>query len=116
MTDTLARYRRRATEAEMRQTIIDCVEHLGGRVFWIQDSRGIPVENLPDLVIVCGTTVALIELKSQFRNLTPGQAHVLNLLADASRVVSGVVRPSPRPGEMSLDDCLRMLQEGGTTP
>lgn len=117
-TDTLDRYRRSPTEAEMRQTIHDAVESLGGRVFHVRDSRRLDVTDMPDLLIVAPPLVALLELKSQKQQVMMGQAHVLTLLEDCDHIVSGIVRPDPKPGELSLDDALALLQgeEGRREP
>ncbi len=106
----MTRYRRYASEAETQSTIKEAVELLGGRCWWVRDSRGMDVEDQPDLLIVCPPLVALFEVKSQRRHVTPGQMHVLDLLVGCDRVVSGVVRPEPRPGELSLDDALALLK------
>lgn len=93
----------------MEATIRDAVERWGGRCWHVRDSRQLDVEDMPDLLIAVPGTVALIELKSQRRRVTAGQRHVLDLMAGCTRVVSGIVRPVPRDGEMSLDDLLEML-------
>ena len=102
-------------EADMERTIREGVELLGGRVFSVRDSRGLAVADMPDLLcIVPGRDnphglVALLELKSQRRIVTPGQHHVLNLLMLCDRLEAGVVRPIPKPGELSFDDALELL-------
>lgn len=108
--DGLRRYRRLPREAEMERTIREGVEARGGRVFSIRDSRGMAVADMPDLLIVCGSTVALLELKSQRRRITAGQQHVLELLSRCDELLTGVVRPEPRAGELSFDDALRRLE------
>lgn len=108
--DAATRYRRSATEAEIEKAIRDAVEALGGRCWHVRDSRGMDVEDMPDLLIVLPPIVALIELKSQRRQVTPGQEQVLDLLSGCRRIVSGIVRPHPKPGEMSQDDVLAIIQ------
>ncbi len=102
-------YRRSATEDELEATIREAVALRGGRCWHVRDSRGLDVEDMPDLLIVCPPVLALIELKSQRRNVTAGQAHVLELVWQCNVIVSGIVRPVPRSGEMSLDQLLAML-------
>jgi hypothetical protein len=93
----------------MEATIREGVERLGGVCWSIRDSRGLDVEHQPDLLIVLPPVVALLELKSQRRKVTPGQAHVLELLAQCNTLVSGIVRPVPKPGEISLDEALALI-------
>ena len=108
---TIARYRRLPRVSEMERTITEGVENLGGRVFSVRDSRRLNVEDMPDLFVIAPwcATVAHLELKSQTRIITPGQAHVLQLLGQCHQVVSGIVRPEPKPGELSLDEALAMI-------
>lgn len=115
MTATLTptAYRRRATERAMREAIQDVVAHRGGKVFFVHDSRYAPATaDLPDLIVIAPWlgAVLLIELKSQRRDLTPGQAEVLALLAGCRELISGVVRPEPREGEMGFDEFLERLR------
>ena len=107
---SVARYRRSMTEADMEATIRDAVELRGGKCWHVRDSRRLDVEDMPDLLIVCGHTVALLELKSQRRRITAGQQHVLELLAGCDRIVAGIVRPVPHEGELSLDEALHRLE------
>lgn len=113
--DTIITYRSLPRESGMERTIREGVERLGGYVWSVRDSRQLAVEHMPDLIIVLpkpeGTdgVVALLELKSQKREVTTGQRHVLDLLAGCNRLVTGVVRPVPNEGEMSLNDALELI-------
>lgn len=109
---SVAAYHRSAREAEIEQTIRDGVIRLHGKVWHVRDSRRKDVTDMPDLLIVLPPTVALIEIKSQRRDLTPGQAGVMEMLDRCNRLLAGVVRPEPRPGEMSLDEALHLLTGG----
>ena len=117
---TTAAYRRRATEAEIEAAIKDAVEALGGRVWHVRDSRRMDVEDMLDLLVIVPARegrpgiVALLETKSQYRPITAGQKLVLDLLTGCTRLVSGVVRLIPKPGELSLDDALSELTGGMT--
>jgi len=112
MTAAITRYRSLPREADMERTIREAVEYRGGRVWSVRDSRGLAIEDMPDLIIVLPPVVALIELKSQRRRITPGQAHVTDLLATCTDLVTGIVRPIPKPGELSQDDLLAILTGG----
>lgn len=110
MTETMdaATYRkRRTTESGMERTIRDAVELLGGRVWHVRDSRALDVEDMPDMIIMVPARhdrpgiVALFETKSQRRTITRGQRHVIDLLADCSMLLTGIVRPVPKAGELS---------------
>jgi hypothetical protein len=115
ITRGIRRYRRSMTEDDMERGIADAVHRLGGYCWHVRDSRALNVEDMLDLLIIVPATVerpgivALLETKSQFRQLTPGQGDVLDMLDGCSILISGVVRPDPKPGEMSYDDCLRAL-------
>jgi hypothetical protein len=107
---TVDRYRRRATEAQMEGAIRDLVRLRGGRCWHLVDARDAPeLVDLPDLLILVPGLAAWIELKSQRRIITPGQAEVAALLASATRFVGGIVRPDPRDGELSYDELLEVL-------
>ena len=108
---SLTEYRALPREAGMERTITEGVLNLGGRVFSVRDSRRLNVQDMPDLFIIAPwvRTVAHLELKSQTRIITPGQEQVLKLLAQCDRLVSGIVRPVPKPGEISLDAALDLL-------
>lgn len=98
-------------EIEMERAIREGVGYRGGHVFSVRDSRKLAVEHMPDLLIVAPhiETVALIELKSQRRDLTDGQRHVLDLLTRCDRLLTGVCRPVPRDGEIGYDELLQRL-------
>lgn len=106
---SIQQYRRLPLEVDMERTITEAVELLGGRVFSVRDSRGLNVQDMPDLLIILPPVVALLELKSQRRKITDGQLDVLAMLAECDRVVSGVVRPDPKDGEISLDEALEVI-------
>lgn len=96
----------------MRQAIIDLVSLKNGRVFWLPDSRGTPLEDWPDLELILPDAgiVAHVELKSQRRMVTPGQAEVMDILASCQRFESFIVRPEPKLGETSYDALIDWLR------
>jgi hypothetical protein len=108
---TVDRYRRRATEAQMEGAIRDLVAFRGGRIWHLEDARTAPeLTDLPDLLILVPGLAAWVELKSQRRIVTPGQAEVAALLASATAFVGGIVRVDPRDGEMGYDELLEALR------
>ena len=107
---TVSRYRTHATEADMEATVRDLVRLRGGRFFHVTRSDIVPeLTDLPDWLIILPPTVYLIEAKSHRRRTTAGQAAVLALLADCTRIESGIVRGEPKPGEIAFDDFLNWL-------
>lgn len=89
----------------MEQTIRDLVEIKHGRVFHIRDSRYAPeMEGFPDLVIISPPILAVVELKSITRRVTPQQQAVVDLLADCTGLVTGIFRP------YELDDLIEVLR------
>jgi hypothetical protein len=105
----LSVYRSLPTEDQMEATIREAVELHGGRCWHVRDSRRLDVQDMPDLLIILPPHVALLELKSQRRKVTPGQQSVMELLERCHIVTSGIVRPEPRDGEMSLNEALALL-------
>jgi hypothetical protein len=112
VTATISRYRRSTLEAQMRGAIIDAVALRGGRVFWLADSRGTTLEDWPDLELILPDAgiVAHVELKSQRRIVTAGQAEVMDMLASCQRFESFIVRPEPKLGETSYDALIDWLR------
>lgn len=114
---TADEYQERMTEAQMTDTIVEKVRSLGGRCWHVRDSRKSPeTEDMPDLVIVIPGLVALIELKSAKRQVTPGQQHVMDIAHCISpsqdNLIDGlatIVRVKPRPDEMAFDHFLALL-------
>lgn len=99
---SIERYQRLPSEDQMQEAIEEAVRLKGGRVWHLRDARTSPeLADLPDLIIVVDEFVALLEIKSQTRRLTPGQQEVAGMLRCATRTVAGVVRPDPYPGEWS---------------
>lgn len=95
----------------MEEAIRDLVKHKHGRVFHLRDaSRAPELVDLPDLIVLLPGLVALLELKSARRAVTPGQAEVAGLVASAGRVVGGIVRAVPRAGEIGYDEMLELLE------
>lgn len=96
---TISLYRRSMCETEMRKGVIEAVERQGGKVLWLPDSRATAFADWPDLTIVLGDRLILVELKSWRRLVTPGQADMLARLSECRRVEAFVVRSEPRSAE-----------------
>lgn len=109
---SIAAYRRTLTEKAMRIAVTESVDRLGGRVWFVHDSRYAPATaDLPDLIVALPGRVAFVELKSQRRRITDGQRAALDLLSQAIRADVFVVRPDPRdPTETSYDAFLNWLE------
>jgi hypothetical protein len=111
---SVAAYQVKMTEAAMRSAIMEAVARLGGRVFYVHDSRYAPATaDLPDLVVILpGRGVYFWELKSNYRAVTPGQAGVIEMIRACASVEADIIRPNPKPGEMGYDDLLNYLCDG----
>lgn len=83
----------------MREAIVAAVENRGGRCLYLPDSRGTAFGDWPDLTIVLGERLILVELKSIRRNLTAGQSEMFARLAECRRIEAFVVRPEPKSAE-----------------
>jgi hypothetical protein len=87
-------FRNLASEAQMQETIEELVERKGGRLFHVRNTGKSPeMVDFPDLVIICPPVLAIVELKSLKREITPGQQRVADLLAACDSLVVGIVRP-----------------------
>jgi hypothetical protein len=92
---TATAYTRSLSETQMRLAITEAVERIGGRVFYVHDSRYAPaMTDFPDLVIILPSkgTVAFVELKSWTRTITDGQRAVLDMLDHCRGAESFIVR------------------------
>ncbi len=59
-------------------------------------------------------TALMCLAQRQRRPITPGQAHVMELFAGCTVLISGIVRPQqPKPGEMGLDELRDIMGNGG---
>lgn len=96
----------------MATAVAEAVGYRGGRLFHVRRSDVAPeLTDLPDWLIIAPhlRTVALIEAKSQKRELTAGQGIVLDLLNECDRLMTGIVRPDPRPGEIGYSEFIRWI-------
>ena len=113
---SVARYRTLMTEEGMRGTIAEAVEFHGGHLFYVPRTDAVPsMTDWPDLELILPhkRTVAHVELKSQRRPITPGQARVLAMLRECDRSEAFLVRPVPRDEtETSYDAFLAWLNGG----
>jgi hypothetical protein len=91
-------YRRTMSERAMQEAISEAVHALGGRCWYVHDSRYAPATvDLPDLIIALPRgVVALVELKSQRRQVTDGQHAAITLLQGCHRIETFIVRPEPK--------------------
>ncbi len=105
-----------ATEDDILRVFFDLEDKAGlGFTFHIRDGRGQRVEGFPDLITIlpdfvggCGV-VGAFEIKTMRDRISYRQATVLEALGACNRLASGIIRPVPRDGELSIDDALRML-------
>lgn len=104
----------------MLATLKDYTLAENGMFFHIRDARGQDVEGLSDTLILLPPkygvrpgTVAFFELKTQQDKVSPAQLRFMRLLARATEIASGVVRPAPKAlGEITIDDALELLGKG----
>jgi hypothetical protein len=110
---TATAYTRSLSETQMRLAITEAVERIGGRVFYVHDSRYAPaMTDFPDLVIILPSkgTVAFVELKSWTRTITDGQRAVLDLLASCRGAESFIVRSDAKDSdEVGYENFLNWL-------
>jgi hypothetical protein len=102
-------YRAQMVEADMRQTLFDAVDALGGVHSWIRDSRALDVVGSPDLELVVPPILYRLELKRLTGKPSPAQIRWLSLLGRCDTLVSGIVRPLPVGGDYGLGDILELL-------
>jgi hypothetical protein len=78
-------------------------------VWDVRDATGQQLAGLPDVLIAFPPTFGAFELKTQGDRVSTLQRDVIAVLAACDVFVSGIVRPRPKPGEISLDDALSMM-------
>ncbi len=105
-------YARMASEDGMQTAMQRIVDLKGGRLWHNDRSDACPeMAGFWDTTILLPGTLVCLELKSQQRRWQSAeQRKVAELLATVERVVAGVVRPDPKPGERSYDDVLELLR------
>lgn len=99
------------TEAEMQTALDDYAKARGGFSWHINRSDFCPeMVNFWDSTVLVPGTVYLLELKTNDRPFIGRQRKVADLLTTVSRVVCGVVRPDPKPGEYSYDELVEIMR------
>lgn len=105
-----------ATEADILQAFFDLEDKAGiGYVFHIRDARGQRLDGCPDIIVILPNylqgdgVVGLFEVKTMRDRMRGRQDGVVAACGACSRVVSGIVRPIPREGEVTLTEALAML-------
>lgn len=117
----LGRYRASMTEADMLAALKDYTLAEDGMFFHVRNARRQDLEGLSDTLIllppkygVRSGTVAFFELKTQEDRVSPAQLRFMRLLARATEIAYGIVRPKPKAlGELTLDDALELLGNPG---
>lgn len=105
-----------ATEADLLRVFFDLEDKAGlGYVFHVRDARGQRLDGCPDVIVILPDylnargVVGLFEIKTQRDRVSPRQDAVLSALDACSRVVSGIVRPCPHNGELTVLGALQRL-------
>lgn len=106
---TIARYKASATEAQMLKTFTDLAERGGGYVWHARRSEGQQLDGMPDVLIALPPTFGAFELKTQRDTVSALQRDVLAVLEACDMFVSGIVRPRPKAGELTLDQALSKM-------
>ena len=83
----------KVSEAALQQLVIDVADLGGWLVFHDNDSRRNRA-GFPDLVLVRGTELILVELKAEAGRIRPDQQAWLDELAKVEYLSTGVLRPS----------------------
>jgi hypothetical protein len=98
------------TEASMLRRFTDIEDKAGlGFVFHVRQARGQRLVGLTDVIAIVGETLGAFEIKTQRDRVSERQYAVLNALAAVRRVETGIVRPIPKDGEITLDEAIRRL-------
>jgi hypothetical protein len=81
--------------------------------FWhVRQAKGQALTGLTDVLIAVPPVFGAFELKTQRDRISAEQLRVAEVLARCDRFVSGVVRPVPKPDELSLDEAICLLTDG----
>lgn len=106
-------FRESVSEAAMQDAIEQVVRMRGGRTFHVRRADVAPeLVDLPDLLILdpMGSRIVLAELKSQKRQVTPGQQTVLAMARECGSFHPFLVRPTPKDHtETSYTDFVNWL-------
>lgn len=105
---TLANY---LTEREMQDGIRMAALSAGWAFYHTHDSRRSD-PGFPDCIIVRDGRILALELKAQRGRVRPRQRWWLDRLATVPGVTAAVVRPVPRPGELSYDAVIDLIGGG----
>ena len=113
MSTTTARtWQTYATEAQLQDTIRTAALRCGWLTYHVFDSRRSD-PGFPDLVCVKDGVLLFLELKQQKGRVSVHQqAWIDALSAIGFNVRAAIVRPDPKPGEISFEAALALLAGG----
>ena len=101
------------TEDDILAALRELTLALRGRFFHVRNAHQQELTGLPDAICLLPGVSAFFELKTQADQPSPEQLATLSLLQNAPTVATGILRPVPGPGELSLDEALAILTEYG---
>ena len=81
------------TEKDLQDFILAAAEVGGWLHYHTHDSRRSPA-GFPDLVLVRGSQIILVELKTQRGRVSPAQTMWLEALENVQTISSGLIRPA----------------------
>ena len=81
------------TEKDLQALVVGAADAGGWLVYHTHDSRRSPA-GFPDLVLVRGTEVLFVELKSERGRVRPDQQVWMDALDRVDTISNGIVRPS----------------------
>lgn len=91
------------SESEFQQAIVDAAHASGWLVYHTYDSRR-SEPGFPDLVLIRGAELLVVEVKRETGKTTPAQEQWLEAFGAVHRVTAKVIRPS------GWDDLVRFLR------
>lgn len=114
MTTTARTWQTYATEAQLQDTLRVAALRTGHIVYHTHDSRRSD-PGFPDLVCVKNGVLLFFEIKQQKGRVSVHQqAWIDALSAVGFNVRAAIVRPDPKPGEISVDAALSLIAGGAT--
>lgn len=112
MSVTVRTWHTLATEAQLQETLRVVALRGGWRYFHNYDARRSPA-GFPDIIAIRNGCMVVFEVKKQKGRVSAQQQDWIDAFGSLGfNVRAAVVRPDPKPGEMSFSAAVALLERG----